>query len=145
MPISVIVLHLFKIHDVMKSGAFRTPILLILLTTLLSTNSQAQSNKLSLSQDPKFEQLLNEKRKINVSLAANEGYKIQIYTGDSENSKRELARFKTDFSHLDATIIFHTPYYKVWIGNFKTKIDAQRHLLEIQKKYSNSIIIKPNK
>ena len=136
---------MFKIHDVMKTNTLQAPILVLILTTLFSINSAAQSGKVSLSQDPKFEQLLNEKRKINVSMAANEGYKIQIYTGDSENSKRELARFKADFGHLDATIIFHTPYYKVWIGNFKTKIDAERHLLEIQKKYSNSLIIKPNK
>ena len=136
---------MFKIHDVMKTNTLQASILVLILTTLFSINSAAQSGKVSLSQDPKFEQLLNEKRKINVSMAANEGYKIQIYTGDSENSKRELARFKADFDHLDATIIFHTPYYKVWIGNFKTKIDAERHLLEIQKKYSNSLIIKPNK
>lgn len=129
----------------MKTNTLQMPILLLILTSLFSINSVAQSNKLSLSQDPKFEQLLNEKRKINVSMATNEGYKIQIYTGDSENSKRELARFKAEFSYLDATIIFHTPYYKVWIGNFRTKIDAERHLLEIQKKYSNSLIIKPNK
>jgi cell division protein FtsN len=129
----------------MNQTILKTPFYLLLLTTLLSINSAAQSSKLTLSQDPKFEQLLNEKRKINISMATNEGYKIQIYTGDSENSKRELARFRLDFNHLDATIIFNTPYYKVWIGNFKTKIDAQRHLTEIQKKYVSSIIIKPSK
>ena len=88
---------------------------------------------------------MNEKRKINVSMSAAEGYKIQIFNGDSENSRRELAKFKSDFNYLDATIIFNTPYYKVQAGNFKTKIDAERHLLEIQRKYPNSIIIKPRK
>ena len=28
--------------------------------------------------------------------------------------------FKNEFNFLDATIIFNTPYYKVWVGNFKT-------------------------
>jgi hypothetical protein len=129
----------------MKTNITKKPLCLLLLTTLLSINSVAQSGKLTISQDPKFEQLLNEKRRINASLATNESYKIQIYTGDSENSKRELGKFKSDFNFLDATIIFNTPYYKVWVGNFKTKIDAQRHLLEIQMIYTNSIIIKPNK
>lgn len=116
-----------------------------ILTTLLSMNGFAQTGKITVSQDPKFEQLLNEKRKINLSLATNEGYKIQIYTGDSENAKRELGKFKNDFNYLDATITFSTPSYKVWVGNFKSKIDAYRHLIEIQKKYSNSIVIKPNR
>ncbi|WP_026977183.1 SPOR domain-containing protein [Flavobacterium tegetincola] len=128
----------------MKKITLKRPLILLILTTFLTINAVAQSNKVTVSQDPKFEQLLNEKRKINLSMATNEGYKIQIYNGDSENSKRELGRFKNDFNNLDATIIFSTPYYKVWVGNFKSKIDAQRHLIEIQKKYSNSIIIKPN-
>ncbi len=116
-----------------------------ILGCLFSSKTFAQFEKLKLSQDPKFEQLLNEKRKINSTLAVNEGYKIQIYTGDSENAKRELNKFKTEFNYLDATIIFHTPYYKVWVGNLKSKIEAQRHLLEIQRKHSSSIIIKPSK
>lgn len=117
----------------------------LFLTAFISVNSFAQTSKLTLSQDQKFEQLLNEKRKINNSISTNEGYKIQIYNGDNENSRRELAKFKSDFNYLDATIIFSTPYYKVWVGNFKSKIDAQRHLIEIQKKYSSSMIIKPSK
>ena len=35
-------------------------------------------------------------------------------------------------------------HYKVWVGNFKSKIDAERHLIEIQKKYTSSIIVKPS-
>ena len=129
----------------MIQNTSKTAISLLLLTALFSINSNAQSSKLTVAQDPKFEQLLNEKRKINLSMATNEGYKIQIYNGDSENSKRELAKFKSDFNYIDVTIIFNTPYYKVWAGNFRSKIDAQRHLVEIQRKYPNSIIIKPSK
>ena len=128
----------------MNKNTSKTLFILLLLTNFLTNKAIGQSNKITLSQDPKFEHLLNEKRKINLSIATNEGYKIQIYSGDSENAKRELSKFKNDYNFLDATIIFSTPSYKVWAGNFKSKIDAQRHLLEIQKRYSNSIIIKPS-
>lgn len=129
----------------MTISSTKLQLFLVGLTSLFTVNSFAQTSKIAVSQDPKFEQLLNEKRKINLSMNTAEGYKIQIYNGDSDNSKRELNKFKNDFNYLDATIIFNTPYYKVWAGNFKNKIDAQRHLIEIQKKYPNSIIIKPNK
>jgi hypothetical protein len=129
----------------MTKNALQKYFIPLILTTFLSINAAAQTSELTLSQNPKFEHLLNEKRRINASIVASEGYKIQVYTGDSENSKRELGRFKNDYNYLDATIIFNTPSYKVWVGNFKSKIDAQRHLIEIQKKYSNSFIIKPSK
>ena len=105
----------------------------------------AQDSKITLSQDPKFEQLLNEKRKINASLAANDSYKIQLFSGDSENSKKTLNEFRQEFNSIDATIVFNTPNYKVWVGNFKTRIEAERNLIEIEKRYKKVLLIKPGR
>lgn len=110
-----------------------------------SSISIAQNEKITVTQDSKFENLLSEKRRINSSITINDRYKIQIFNGDSENSKKTLNDFKKEFKTLDATIIFNTPYYKVWVGNFKTKIEAERTLLFLQKKYPNALLIKPNK
>lgn len=115
------------------------------LTLFFSSTSNAQNEKITVTQDSKFENLLSEKRRINSSITINDRYKIQIFNGDSENSKKTLNDFKKEFKTLDATIIFNTPYYKVWVGNFKTKIEAERTLLSLQKKYPNALLIKPNK
>jgi hypothetical protein len=111
----------------------------------LSQKSFSQEGKVAVSQDPKFEQLLNEKRKINSSITINDRYKIQIFNGDSENSKKTLIDFKKEYKNLDATIVFSTPAYKVWVGNFKTRIEAEKNLNELKKKYPNAFLIKPNK
>jgi hypothetical protein len=112
---------------------------------LISQNSNGQVAKVNVSQDPKFEQLLNEKRKINSSITINDRYKIQIFNGDTENSKKTLAEFKRENKNLDATIVFSTPLYKVWVGNFKTRIEAEKNLSDLKKKYPNAFLIKPNK
>lgn len=112
---------------------------------LASQKSIGQINKVSVNQDPKFEQLLNEKRKINSSITINDRYKIQIFNGDTENSKKTLAEFKKDNKNMDATIVFSTPQYKVWVGNFKTRIEAEKNLNDLKKKYPNAFLIKPNK
>lgn len=106
---------------------------------------QAQNQNINLNQDPKFEQLLNEKRKINASLTINDRYKIQIFSGDSEKAKKTLSDFKQEFGNIDGTIVFNTPNYKVWVGNFKTRIEAERNLADIKKRYKNVLLIKPNK
>jgi hypothetical protein len=115
--------------------------------TLIITSSclHAQEAKVVVNQDPKFEQLLNEKRKSNVSITVNDRYKIQIFSGDSENAKKTLRGFKQEFTDIDGTIVFNTPNYKVWIGNFKTRIEAERNLIDIRKKYKNVLLIKPSK
>ena len=111
----------------------------------LTQKSMGQVAKVTVSQDPKFEQLLNEKRRINSSITINDRYKIQIYNGDTESSKKALTDFKRENKDMDATIVFSTPLYKVWVGNFKTRIDAEKNLNDLKKKYPNAFLIKPNK
>lgn len=120
----------------------------ILVATLLITSTirvTAQSSNLEVNQDPKFEQLLNEKRKSNINLSYSDRYKIQIYNGASEGAKKALNEFRQEFKNIDATIVFNTPNYKVWVGNFRTRMEAERNLGEINKFYKTVFLIKPNK
>jgi len=109
------------------------------------TYIEAQNTKNTINNDLKFKQLLSEKRKINLSIALNERYKIQIFSGENEKAKKIVVLFKKEFKDIDATIIFNTPNYKVWVGSFKTIMEAERNLAEIKKKYKNVLLIKPNK
>lgn len=120
-------------------------ILLSLSMFALTCNINAQEQTISLNQDPKFEQLLNDKRKINTSISTNDTYKIQIFSGKSDEAKKTLSGFKREFNTIDGTIIFNTPNYKVIVGNFKTRIEAERNLEEIKKKYKSVFLVKPSK
>ncbi|OMQ11096.1 SPOR domain-containing protein [[Flexibacter] sp. ATCC 35103] len=120
-------------------------VFLTLTMFTLAYNIHAQDQNLTLNQDPKFEQLLNDKRKINTSINTNDTYKIQIFSGKSEEAKKTLSDFKREYSNIDGTIIFNTPNYKVMVGNFKTRIEAERNLAEIKKRYKSVFLIKPSK
>lgn len=115
----------------------------LLIFSFSHIHAQSQNN--GLTQDPKFEQLLNEKRKINPSLTLNDFYKIQIYNGGSETAKKTLTEFRQEFTAIDATIVFNTPNYKVWVGNFRTRIEAERNLADIKDRYKNVLLIKPSR
>jgi hypothetical protein len=110
-----------------------------------SFNLAAQEQNITVKQDPKFEQLLNEKQKINASINTNDTYKIQIFSGKSDEAKKTLSAFKREFNSIDGTIIFQTPNYKVLVGNFKTRIEAERNLAEIRKSYKSVFLLKPSK
>ncbi|PWA05666.1 SPOR domain-containing protein [Flavobacterium psychrotolerans] len=129
----------------MRVLTFSKTVFVLITWTVFSSNLHAQQGELTVSQDPKFEQMLNEKRKINSSITVNDRYKIQIYNGTSEISKKTLNEFRRDNKNFDGTIVFSTPTYKVWVGNFKSRIEAERNLIEIKVKYPNAILIKPNK
>ncbi|GGD33860.1 SPOR domain-containing protein [Flavobacterium orientale] len=117
------------------------PILMVFFMAINSTNGQT----VTVEQDAQFEQLLSEKRRINASITVTNRWKIQIFTGDNTNSRKALQDFKRDYKTIDATVVFHTPSYKVWVGNFKTRIEAERTLLDLKSKYPDAFLIKPNK
>ncbi|AWA29522.1 sporulation protein [Flavobacterium magnum] len=129
----------------MKKWNGKTALWTIGILILSAVPMFSQESKTIITQDPKFENLLKEKRRINSSITVNDRYKIQIYTGDSETSKKALADFRKKFKNYDGTIIFNTPFYKVWVGNLKTRIEAERSLSEIKGEYPNALLIRPNK
>lgn len=129
----------------MKFSIKKTALKQCLIILIFFNFNTIIGQNINVNQDPKFEQLLNEKRKINSSITINNRYKIQIFNGSSEESKKTLIQFKKENKSYDATIIFSTPLYKVWVGNFKTRIEAERNLIVLKKKYPNAILIKPNK
>ena len=128
----------------MKNLSKHNLLYFFILSSFFCLSSRAQDGKTNVSVDPKIDQLLKEKRKLNTGLFLNEGYKIQIFYGNSEDSKKKLQEFKREFKNLDGTIIFNSPNYKVWIGNFKTRIEVERAMVDIKKKYPTALIIKPS-
>ena len=128
----------------MKNLSKHNLLYFFILSSFFCLSSRAQDGKTSVSVDPKIDQLLKEKRKLNTGLFLNEAYKIQIFYGNSEESKKKLQEFKREFKDLDGTIIFNSPNYKVWIGNFKTRIEVERAMFDIKKKHPTALIIKPS-
>ena len=128
----------------MKNLSKHNLLYFFILSSFFCLSSRAQDGKTSVSVDPKIDQLLKEKRKLNTGLFLNEAYKIQIFYGNSEESKKKLQEFKREFKDLDGTIIFNSPNYKVWVGNFKTRIEVERAMVDIKKKYPTALIIKPS-
>ena len=129
----------------MRILTFKTFFIAFLFLPIFNIKTLAQENKTTITQDPKFEQILNEKRKINSSITISDNYKIQVYNGESEIAKKTLAEFKRRYKNMDATIIFSTPTYKVWVGNYKTRIEAERNLMALKKQFPNALMIKPSK
>ncbi|ESU23173.1 hypothetical protein FEDK69T_13250 [Flavobacterium enshiense DK69] len=116
-----------------------------ILSSFSGFKAYSQPSKINIVQDPKFEMLLNEKRKINSSITVNDRYKVQIFYGTNEEAKKNLSQFKKEFRNLDGTIIYSNPSYKVWVGTFKTRIEAEKNYKEILKKYPTALLIRPNK
>ena len=66
--------------------------------------------------------------------------RIQIYNGDRANAELIMKEYFEIFNDTSANIIYETPNYKVWVGDFYTQLEADGKLTEIRKKYWSSFI-----
>jgi len=107
-------------------------------------NSNNLTAQIIISQDQKFEYLLSEKRKINTSVTNTDKFKIQIFYGENQQARKMLNQFKQAYKDLDGTIVFSSPNYKVLVGSFRNRIDADRTRLEIIKEYPNALVVRPS-
>ena len=129
----------------MRILTIRTLHLTLFLCTLCGGSAFAQTGDVTVTQDSRFEELLNDKRKISASITVNDRYKVQIFYGANDKARKALQDFKKDYKGQDGTIIFESPTYKVWVGSYKTRIEAEKNLADIRKKFPHALLVKPNK
>jgi len=76
------------------------------------------------------------------------GFRIQIFFDSGNNSKSKaisaMNEFKSKHSKVGAYLMFQEPNYKVRVGDFRTRMDAQRFLHEITEDYPNAFVVKDN-
>ena len=129
----------------MKNFAF-TPGVKILLTVTLFTCgilvSSAQQGRLSIEEEAGIEALLE----LYKNSDSDEGYyTIQVGFGNYNRAERLKREVEVDFPSWYSRIIFDSPTYRVQLGKFRTKLDAERAFLEVRQKYPASLLLKPEK
>lgn len=73
-----------------------------------------------------------------------DGFRVQIHHDQSqsrEESQKVRAKFSQDFPHLKTYLEFKSPYYKIQVGDFITRIEAYKIQKEIGKKYRGTYIV----
>jgi len=75
-----------------------------------------------------------------------EGFRIQIYNSSNRNAREESAKVQAEFMNQFPDIIsylkFAEPgYYKIRVGNFRSRTEATRLYLIISKKFPNADLV----
>ena len=107
--------------------------------------ANAQRGEINISKDSKIDKLLTYQKEINQETDNDRRFKIQIFNGNLKNAQRLKSQFEYKYGNIPANIKFETPNYKVWVGNFRTSLEADRYLAEVQQTFPNAFIFTPPK
>jgi hypothetical protein len=116
---------------------------------LLSANAQSSDSLKIFSADSNMVQdkrvnelvlkhvLINEARKGKIK-----GYRVQIHFGQEKAKALDVkSKFMAQHKDVPSYLDYQQPYFKIRVGNFRTKLEAYKLLQEISGDFSGSFIV----
>ena len=100
----------------------------------------SQNGKVTINQSSKLDSVVKLKKELNGRV---QNLRIQIFNGDRENAEMVMKEYLEIFNDTSANIIYETPNYKIWVGNFYNQLEADKKLIEIRKKFRSAFIFRP--
>lgn len=87
--------------------------------------------------------LLSEEKRIPIK-----GYRVQIASASGNNAKSSVnsvkSSFLTNFPDSPAYLIWESPNYKIRVGDFRTKLDAEKFQRQIDDLFPYAFIVRDN-
>lgn len=106
------------------------------------TGVQAQEEPINSSQEEKIETLMELKTEMTKDNEIGDRYKIQLFYGDNGEANEVIKEYRNKYSY-SSLIAYEAPNYKVWVGNFRNRLEADRALMEIKETFPSAFIPKP--
>lgn len=119
----------------------KTKLLSLTIIFLLCGKLMAQQGSITINQSADINTLLKLKKEV---IASEQQFKIQVFSGASRSDAETVkSAFDSKYSDISSSLEYETPNYKIWVGNFRNRLEADRALLRIKKNYANAFIFKP--
>lgn len=68
-------------------------------------------------------------------------FQVQIYNGNITEANKVMLDAKSKYKQYPILLTFESPNYKVRLGSFRTRLEAEKKLVEIKKSYPASFVI----
>jgi len=127
-------------------------LLATILFILLAASTSAQQGQVVIHQDPLVDTLLAKYAVVTDRLMENPdhkaipGYRIQIFfdsgLNSSDRAREARKEFERLFQDIPAYITWKAPNYRVRVGDFRSRLEAEKTLKRIMTDYPNAWVIK---
>ena len=127
----------------MRQAMFRN--LCVISFIIFSNLLIGQNATITINEDEKILEILALKKSLEVENKLAVGYTIQLYYGELNEANKIIREYRNHFDSWPASIEYETPNYKVWVGSFSSRFEADRTRLEIKDKFPSAFILKPDR
>ena len=103
--------------------------------------AQQTKGTVRIESSAKIDEMLAQKKQYNKNLKTYKGFRIQLFYGSEKGSYDIKDEFKVLFPEVPTKIVFSSPEWKVQVGNYITRLEADRSLVDIKKEFPSAIIL----
>ena len=121
---------------------------LIITTSLIigfTAIGTAQEGQVRIDQDEKIPELIEMKTQMTKDSRLGDRYRIQLFSGDNNEASKIIKEYRSLHPEWPSTIVYETPNYKVWVGNFRNSLEADRALMQIKNTFPAAFRFKPER
>ncbi|GGG36224.1 sporulation protein [Christiangramia forsetii] len=104
----------------------------------------AQQGNINIQQNQKIEKLMDVKTELNKNNKIGDRYVIQLFYGDNGEANEVIQKYRNVYTY-PSQITYEAPNYKVWVGNFRSRLEADRALLKVKETFPSAFIPKPQR
>ena len=115
-----------------------------LFSVAMVFKTSAQNDSIIINQDSKLSKVLELKKIVNQEAFTSGQYTVQIFSGNFKDYQELLNSINEEKEFEEVFFSFETPYYKIRVGKYVSKIKAIKELKKIKKKYPSAFILQPN-
>ena len=108
--------------------------------------SAQEKGKVLVTKDPQIDSLIARRLELNrAGITGNNvtlsGFRVQIFSGlDRQVAYSEQAQFKARYPAISAYISYTQPNYRLRVGDFRTRLEAEKLMNELKKYYTSMFI-----
>lgn len=119
--------------------------LLCVVGFIFTVNGYGQSIGNRISQDSLINSLLDLKTEMTKDSKLGDRYRIQIGSSESLKTAEKIEKkFKKEFEEKwPVELKYESPNYKVWVGNFTTRLETERVYSKLKDDYKSAFVFKP--
>ena len=118
--------------------------LIFLFFLFFSWQSLSQNFTTKINDKVEFKKLLDLSEKANSEYFSSNYFSIQVFSGVYKEADSVLNIIKNNYVNDSIFFFFETPNYKVQVGKFQSKVEAQKKLRSVIKEFKAAFILKPN-
>jgi hypothetical protein len=126
-------------------------IFFVLFYSLIAVaKAQTDTGSVAVIKDPRVEMLISKQIEINEVTTRNSrrnapGFRILVISSNNRNKVIEAkTKMYKEFPELKAYMMYQSPFFRLKVGNFRDREDAENYLPDVQKLFSSSVYVVPD-